>query len=119
MVKCGVPQGSILGPLLFLCYVNGMITIIDNVCKLLLYADDSTILFSHKNLEYISVKFDKVLEEYSDWLVDNNLSLLLRKTEHIHFGPKRKVSNKSQSTVTCNDHGIKCNNKLKYLGSDL
>ena len=44
-IKCGVPQGSILGPLLFLCYPNDMSISINLDCKLLLYADDSTILF--------------------------------------------------------------------------
>ena len=47
-VTCGVPQGSILGPLLFLIYVNDMPISLDSECKLILYADDSAILFSHK-----------------------------------------------------------------------
>ena len=55
-VTCCVPQGSILGPLLFLCYVNDMVTSIDSDCKLLLYADDSTILSSHKDPKVISEK---------------------------------------------------------------
>ena len=53
-VNCGVPQGSILGPLLFLCYVNDMFTSVSADCKLILYADDSAILFSHKNPVLIS-----------------------------------------------------------------
>ena len=55
-VNCGVPQGSILGPLLFLCYVNDMSISIDSECKLILYADDSAILFSHKDPNVISEK---------------------------------------------------------------
>ena len=46
LVTCGVPQGSILGPLLFLCYINDMELSISSECKLLLYADDSAILYS-------------------------------------------------------------------------
>ena len=53
-IVCGVPQGSILGPLLFLCYVNDMSISISESCKLILYANDSAILYSHKNPDVIS-----------------------------------------------------------------
>lgn len=55
-VKCGVPQGSILRPLLFLCYVINICTIISNDCKLILYADECTVLFSHTDHTGISQK---------------------------------------------------------------
>ncbi|XP_052237992.1 histone-lysine N-methyltransferase EHMT2-like [Dreissena polymorpha] len=58
-VTCGVPQGSILGPLLFLCYVKDMPTCIDTDCKLILYADDSVILFAHKDSATISNKLSR------------------------------------------------------------
>ena len=45
-IPCGVPQGSLLGPLLYLCYSNDMVTAVKN--KLLLYADDSVIIASDK-----------------------------------------------------------------------
>ena len=65
-VTCDVPQGSILGPLLFLCYVNDMGTSIDADCKLILYADDSAILLSHRDPETISMKLGTALESCSD-----------------------------------------------------
>ena len=62
-VKCGGRQGSMLGPLLFLIYVNDMASSIDPECKLILYADDSAILFSHKNPDCISKKLGDVLKQ--------------------------------------------------------
>ena len=64
-VTCGVLQGSILDHILFLCYVNDMVISIASDCKRLLYADDSTILFSHKDPAVIASKLGKVLESCS------------------------------------------------------
>lgn len=118
-VTCGVPQGSILGPLLFLCYVNDMVISIDPDCKLLLYADDSTILFSHKDPDQIADKLGKVLESCSDWLVDNKLSLHLGKTECMLFGSKRKLKKVQEFKVICNGHTIESTNSVKYLGLNI
>ena len=60
-------------------------------CKLILYADDSAILLSHKCVDFISKKLGKVLESCSDWLVENKLSLCLGKTECMLFRPKRTI----------------------------
>ena len=79
-VTCGVPQGSILGPLLFLLYVNDMPQAISN--KLLLYADDSCILFQHKEVKTIEHHLNKDFSNLCDWFVDNNLS--------IYFGQDKK-----------------------------
>ena len=88
-VTCGVPQGSILGPLLFLCYVNDMASSVD--CKLLLYADDSALIVSGKDTDFIANKLSHELESCRQWLVDNKLSLHLGKTECILFGSKKKA----------------------------
>ena len=61
-----------------MCYVNDIvIDSIDPDCQVLLYADDSTIEFSHSDPDQIANKVGKVLESYSDWLVDTKPSLHL------------------------------------------
>ena len=115
-ITCGVPQGSILGPLLFLCYVNDMSMSISGECKLMLYADDSAILYSHKNPRVISERLGQELESCSKWLVDNKLSLHLGKTELILFGSKRKLKKIKDFFVTCNGQTINKQKSVKYLG---
>ena len=111
-----MPQGSILGPLLFLIYVNDMSTSIDKNCKLILYADDSAIFFAHKDPHLISEKLGSVLNQCSTWLIDNKLSLHLGKTECILFGPKRKLKYFQNFTICCNNHVINATEHVKYLG---
>ena len=86
-IACGVPQGSILGPLLFLLYINYSWV----QCKLLLYADDSALLVPGCNVKVIENTLGVELESVHQWLVDNKLSMHLGKTESILFGTKRKL----------------------------
>ena len=118
-ITCGVPQGSILGPLLFLCYVNDMTISISSECKLLLYADDSAILFSHKDPEVISRKLSSELESCSKWLVDNKLSLHLGKTECVLFGWRRKLRKVHNFEIDCTGHTVKAQSSVKYLDVNL
>ena len=80
-ISCGVPQGSILGPLLFLINVNDMSGAVNH--KLLLYADDPAIMVADKNVSTIEILLQKELEVVSEWLVNYKLSLHLGKTESI------------------------------------
>ena len=116
-VTCGVPQGSLLGPLLFLCYINDMP--ISVKCKLLLYADDSAILVSGTDPNAISNILSKELNSCQNWLTDNKLSLHLGKTETILFGTKRKLALVNNFQVQCNNFPIKSVEKVNYLGLTL
>ena len=89
---------------------------IDSECKLILDADDSAILFSHKDPNVISQKLWKFLENCSTWLLDNKLSLHMGKTECILFGPPRKLKNIDKFEVVYDNHVIKSTDSVKYLG---
>ena len=80
-ITCGVPQGSILGPFLFLIYVNDMSGVIGN--KFLLYADDSAILVADKDISTVENALQTDLQIVNEWLIGNKLSLHLGKTESI------------------------------------
>ena len=89
-VSCGVPQGSILGPLLFLIYVNDMTSACD--CNLFLFADDSALLVSDRNKLQVEKVLSSELGRICTWLSDNKLSLHLGKTESILFGSNSNLS---------------------------
>lgn len=72
-------------------YVKDMSISVSEDCKILLYADDSTRLYSDKNPEVISQKLGKELESCSKWLIDSKLTLHLGKTETIMLRSKRKL----------------------------
>ena len=113
-ISCGAPQGSILGPLLFLLYVNDMPETLK--CKLLLYADDSAILVSGKDTVYIEETLSKEINLVRDWLSDNKLSLHLRKTQSILFGTKRRLLRAVKITVNCAGKEIESKTSVSYLG---
>ena len=119
LVTSGVPQGSILRPLLFLCYINDLELSISSECKLLLYADDSAILYSNKDSRVISDKLRLELQMCNKWLIDNKLSLHMGKTECIIFGSKWKLREINIFSVKCNGHTIKAQRSVKYLGLTL
>ena len=103
-VTCGVPQGSTLGPLLFLLYVNDMASAVR--CKLLLYADDSALIASGKDVADIETTLSSELEYVSNWLTDNTLSLHLGKTQSVLLGTKRTLSTGVKLNVICNGNVI-------------
>jgi hypothetical protein len=86
------------------------------LCKLILYADESVILYFHKDPSIISSVFCKELANCIKGLVDNKLSLHLGKTECIVFGSKRK-SKLHNFNVKCNDHTIVSQSFVEHLGS--
>ena len=88
-IKCGVPQGSILGPLLFLIYINDLATV-SIACLSILFADDSNVFISGKDVEVMCEKLNNDMENIRQWLCCNKLSLNVSKTHYIVFTPRNK-----------------------------
>ena len=118
-ISCGVPQVSILGPLLFLVNVNDILQAVKST--LLLYADDSCILYQHKEVDEIEKHLNKDFENIFDWFVDNKLSthIGVDKTKSILCASKRRSKNVSQLNIRYNHINIKQHSQVTYIGSVL
>ena len=83
-ITCGVPQGSLLGPLLFILYINDFQNS-SNVLSFILFADDTSVFFSHKNPDTLLNTVNSELKCIHEWICCNKLSLIVQKTQSILF----------------------------------
>ncbi len=91
-VTCGVPQGSVVGPKLFVLYINDICKV-SKVLKMVLFADDTNLYCSGKSLEQLLITVEIELRVFKKWFDDNRLSLNLSKTKFIIFS-NRQSNNK-------------------------
>jgi len=125
LVKRGVPQGTVLGPILFLIYINDMNDVLQSG-KLVSYADDTVLLFSGKTWAEVRTTASNELSIINKWTRDNNLLLNLRKTKYIKFSltdiPQDGtgiIIHECNNKPICNCLNITETNTIKYLGIEV
>ena len=113
VIKHGVPQGSVLGPLLFLLYIND-IAESSKILKFFLFADDTTVFYSDKTNANTENLLNCELAKVSDWLAANKLSLNVKKSNflYFHYGNCKKHN----INLTLNDTLVEEKQVTKYLG---
>ena len=107
----GVPQGSVLGPLLFLLFINDIEDAIQKCCKIVLYADDIALIINGTNMKELISNKNKVMSLLENYLKINSLIMNQQKTKYVLF-------NKSQSTERLfeQESGLTLSSDCKYLG---
>ena len=95
ILRCGVPQGSILGPLLFLIYINDLTTIAD-YATVRMYADDTNMTFTACSIPELQHDMNIDLQFLQNWLIANRLTLNVLKTEFMLVGSRQRVATLTQ-----------------------
>jgi len=113
-VKHGVPQGLVLGPLLFLIYINDLSLRISKLANPILFADDTSVIISNTNPEEFKNNINSVMTEITNWFQSNLLTMNCNKTHFMQFLTKKQNERKIPIIIP---NSIKTNiNSTKFLG---
>ena len=116
-ISYGVPQGSILGPLFFIIYVNDLMTIFKNEeTRILLYADDTVLYFAHGDPVIACKTVESALAKVINWCSQNKLTINIKKTKHMLFKASRSTELPIEYTVRMGNCVLENVNSYNYLG---
>ena len=118
IIRHGVPQGSILGPLLFIIFMNDINLVPISDCELHLYADDTTMLTCSPTMDQLMTTTNQALSTIVDWFLKNKLIVNLKKTEcmTVMTKAKERFTSENNSTLSIDGNQIKQVFHHKLLG---
>ena len=114
-VTIGVPQGTILGPILYLIFVNDIIDILDNLINCIMYADDSSLYCSGNDISEVRSNLQLRLNVASEWFHNNRLLINSLKSSSILLGTRQRVNNVNLDIYISNNVLKQCK-ESKLLG---
>ena len=114
VINCGVPQGSVLGPLLFLLYINDLNQAI-KFCKVHHFADDTNLLCLSNSIKKLNKLVNADLKHLANWLNANKISLSVKKTGMVIFKSKQKKFEGDLKIKLCGKR-LYPTESVKYLG---
>ena len=111
-ISYSVPQGSVLGSILFLLYVNDLPNV--SKFKTTLFADDTNLHLSHSNISLLQTEVSLKMIKVDSWLRKNKLSFNYNKSSYMIMG--NRLSKNNTFNLTINNNVISQSNTVKYLG---
>ena len=117
-ITCGVPQGSILGPLFFILYINDIEEMLGE-STFQLYADDTVIYCSDKSIDLAEKRLQNLMNKFYKWCMQNVLTINTKKSKLMVFGTRSKINRIENVEITINRQNLQFVPTYKYLGFNL
>lgn len=112
----GVPQGSVLGPMLFTLFINDIFQVNSEGCKMHLFADDTIIYLSGTNVKQVIQKINITLELINEWFTTNGLMVNAKKSKYMIIGSNKYLNQNIDMCVKYSGEHLEKVVTMKYLG---